>query len=191
MGVDSARHGSAAPAEDGRGLDGYLSAITDLLVARVDKPEQKCDRGHACEATIGSFSKMVGALVLARATATADPAPSDEVISSTHRRLRRPQQRRSRLGRGEHSSSANLDLHRAFPPKRRETSPSPAWRRRSRVPSVSNSLADANSGQERKPEEGSARQHSSMPLCQIPRLQCANTASIRRVVSALPALNNA
>jgi len=87
--VDAARHGSAAQAEYGRGLHGYLSAITDLFVAIADKPEQDRDREHARESAIGVFSEMVGALVLARATATADPALSNEVISSTRRRLRR------------------------------------------------------------------------------------------------------
>ncbi len=89
--LDAARHGEKAQREYGRGLDGYLSAITDLLLSAAEQSGDALEPEHAREAAIAMFSQMVGALVISRAVAAADPKLSDEVIASTRQALLRRQ----------------------------------------------------------------------------------------------------
>ena len=91
LAFDAARHGTKTQSEYGRGLDGYLSAITDLLVSAAQQSGEALDPAHAREAAIALFSQMVGALVISRAVAAANPGLSDEVISSNRQALLRRQ----------------------------------------------------------------------------------------------------
>ena len=91
LAFDAARHGAQAQREYGRGLDGYLSAITDLLMSAAEQSGDALDPARAREAAIALFSQMVGALVISRAVAAANPALSDEVIASNRQALLRPQ----------------------------------------------------------------------------------------------------
>ncbi|MCC3280490.1 hypothetical protein LJ754_15165 [Arthrobacter sp. zg-Y40] len=77
--------------EYGRGLDGYLTAITDLLLSAAEQSGDMLDPAHAREAALALFSQMVGALVISRAVAAANPELSDEVIASNRQVLLRQQ----------------------------------------------------------------------------------------------------
>jgi TetR/AcrR family transcriptional repressor of nem operon len=89
LAVDAARLGAKAQTEYQRGLDGYIAAITDLLLAAANQAHTKGDPAKAREQAIAIFSQMVGAQVIARAVAQADPALSDEVLVANRRQLRR------------------------------------------------------------------------------------------------------
>lgn len=85
LAADAARHGVDTQAEYARGLEGYLAAITDLLLA--EQPENERDSARARSEAIALFSQMIGAVILARAVAQAAPELSDEIIASNHHRL--------------------------------------------------------------------------------------------------------
>ncbi|WP_231974235.1 TetR/AcrR family transcriptional regulator [Pseudonocardia sp. HH130630-07] len=84
---DTGRHGSAAQAEYRRGLDGYLTAIADMLTDRERESGGELAPAEARERAVALFSQMVGALLLSRAVADADPDLSDEVLAANRRRL--------------------------------------------------------------------------------------------------------
>jgi TetR/AcrR family transcriptional repressor of nem operon len=82
LAADSGRHGITAQQEYQRGLEGYISAFTDLLQASARQTNTKLDVRRAREQAIALFSQMVGAQLIARAVAEADPELSDEVLAS-------------------------------------------------------------------------------------------------------------
>lgn len=71
------------------GLQGYLTAITDLLRDSARQNNTKLDPRRAREQAIALFSQLVGAQLLARAVAQADPELSDEVLASNTKELKR------------------------------------------------------------------------------------------------------
>ncbi|MFD4639474.1 TetR family transcriptional regulator [Lentzea sp. NPDC058436] len=87
---DVGRHGADAQAEYRRGLDGYFAAITEMLLDRARQSGEEITPAEARERAVALFSQMVGALMLSRAVADADPALSDEVLAVNRRRLRKP-----------------------------------------------------------------------------------------------------
>jgi TetR/AcrR family transcriptional repressor of nem operon len=89
LAADAGRHGVQAQEEYRRGLQGYLAAFTDILRASASQRGVKLDARRAREQAIALFSQMVGAQVIARAIAQADPELSDEVLSSTSKTLKR------------------------------------------------------------------------------------------------------
>jgi len=90
LAADAARHGVKAQTEYQRGLSGYLAAITDLLLGAANQTGTKLDPVRAREQAIAIFSQMVGAQVISRAIAHADPELSDEVLTANRKHLRRP-----------------------------------------------------------------------------------------------------
>jgi len=90
LAADAARHGVKAQTEYQRGLDGYLAAITDLLLGAANQTKTKLDPAMAREQAIAIFSQMVGAQVISRAIAHADPKLSNEVLTANRKHLRRP-----------------------------------------------------------------------------------------------------
>ena len=88
--VDAARHGVKTQTEYQRGLDGYLAAITDLLLTAATQTDTKLGATKARQQAIAIFSQLVGAQIIARAITQADSALSDEVLTANHRHLRRP-----------------------------------------------------------------------------------------------------
>lgn len=90
LATDAARHGVKAQTEYQRGLDGYLAAITELLLGAANQTKTKLDPARARQQAIAIFSQMVGAQVISRAIAHADPELSDEVLAANRKHLRRP-----------------------------------------------------------------------------------------------------
>jgi TetR/AcrR family transcriptional repressor of nem operon len=88
LAADAGRHGAAAQAEYQRGLDGYISAFTELLLESARQDGTELELPQAREQAITLFSQMVGALVISRAVAEAAPALSDEVLAANRRQLR-------------------------------------------------------------------------------------------------------
>ncbi|GAB7071099.1 TetR/AcrR family transcriptional regulator [Mycolicibacterium hodleri] len=89
LAADAGRHGLPAQEEYLRGLRGYLAAITDLLLDGAAQTNAELDPRRAREQAIALFSQLVGAQVIARAVAQADPELSDEVLASTGKELKR------------------------------------------------------------------------------------------------------
>jgi len=89
LAVDAGRHGVQAQAEYRRGLQGYITAIADLLKDSAKQNNTKLDPRRAREQSIALFSQLVGAQLIARAIAQADPELSDEVLASSSRELKR------------------------------------------------------------------------------------------------------
>jgi len=87
LAADAGRNGVQAQEEYRRGLQGYLAAITDLLRDR--QTNTKLDPRRAREQAIALFSQLVGAQLIARAIAQADPELSDEVLTSNSKDLKR------------------------------------------------------------------------------------------------------
>jgi TetR/AcrR family transcriptional repressor of nem operon len=87
--ADAGRSGVQAQEEYRRGLQGYLTAITDLLRASARQSGTKLDPRRAREQAIALFSQLVGAQLLARAIAQADPELSDEVLAANGKELKR------------------------------------------------------------------------------------------------------
>jgi TetR/AcrR family transcriptional regulator, transcriptional repressor for nem operon len=85
---DAGRHGVAAQAEYQRGLEGYFSAITEMLLDRARQSGAELERRQAREQAVVLFSQMVGALVVSRAVAEAAPELSDEVLTVNRRQLK-------------------------------------------------------------------------------------------------------
>lgn len=89
LAVDTGRHGLQAQNEYRRGLHGYLTAITALLRGSAKQTDAKLDARRARDQAIALFSQLVGAQIIARAIARADPELSDEVLAANSRELKR------------------------------------------------------------------------------------------------------
>jgi TetR/AcrR family transcriptional regulator, transcriptional repressor for nem operon len=70
-------------------LQGYIAAITDLLRVSARQTNTKLDPRRAREQAIALFSQLVGAQLIARAIAQADPELSDEVLTSRSKERKR------------------------------------------------------------------------------------------------------
>ncbi|CAA0137456.1 HTH-type transcriptional repressor NemR [Mycolicibacterium vanbaalenii] len=89
LAADAGRHGLQAQEEYRRGLQGYIAAITDLIRGGAKQTETKLDPRKAREQAIALFSQLVGAQLIARAVAEADPELSDEVLTANSKELKR------------------------------------------------------------------------------------------------------
>jgi TetR/AcrR family transcriptional repressor of nem operon len=89
LAVDAGRHGTAPAAEYRRGLEQYLSNITDMVLERGRRTGTEPTAAEAREQAVALFSQMVGALIVSRAVAEADPALSDEILTANRRHLKR------------------------------------------------------------------------------------------------------
>jgi TetR/AcrR family transcriptional repressor of nem operon len=89
LAADAGRHGIQAQEQYRRGLQGYITAITDLLRAGAQQTDTKLNPRRAREQAIALFSQLVGAQLIARAIAQADPALSDEILTSNSKELKR------------------------------------------------------------------------------------------------------
>ncbi|WP_232374892.1 TetR/AcrR family transcriptional regulator [Mycolicibacterium mengxianglii] len=89
LAADAGRHGLQAQEEYRRGLQGYIAAITDLLRGSAKQTDTKLDPRKAREQAIALFSQLVGAQLIARAIAQADPELSDEVLAANSKELKR------------------------------------------------------------------------------------------------------
>jgi TetR/AcrR family transcriptional regulator, transcriptional repressor for nem operon len=89
LAADAGRHGLQAQEQYLHGLQGYLAAITDLLQAGAKQSGTKLDARRAREQAIALFSQLVGAQLIARAIAQADPVLSDEVLTANSKELKR------------------------------------------------------------------------------------------------------
>ncbi|UXA21053.1 TetR/AcrR family transcriptional regulator [Mycobacterium sp. SMC-4] len=89
LAADAGRHGVQAQQEYRRGLQGYIAAITDLLRGSAKQTNAKLDPRRAREQAIALFSQLVGAQLIARAIAQADPDMSDEVLTANSKELKR------------------------------------------------------------------------------------------------------
>ena len=89
LAADAGRHGLQAQEEYRRGLEGYIAVITDLLRGGAKQTETKLDPRKAREQAIALFSQLVGAQLIARAIAEADPELSDEVLTANSKELKR------------------------------------------------------------------------------------------------------
>ncbi|GAB7046775.1 TetR/AcrR family transcriptional regulator [Catenuloplanes indicus] len=89
LAADAGRHGAAAQAEYRHGLEGYLGAITEMVQDRARQSGTRTTPAEAREQAVALFSQMVGAMVIARAVAGADPGLADEVLTAGRRRLKR------------------------------------------------------------------------------------------------------
>ncbi|BBG03904.1 TetR family transcriptional regulator [Pseudonocardia saturnea] len=85
---DAGRHGAAAQAEYRRGLDGYFSAIAEMVIECGRESGTEIAPAEAREQAVALFSQMVGALLLSRAIAGVAPDLSDEVLAANRNRLK-------------------------------------------------------------------------------------------------------
>ena len=92
LAADAGRHGISAQAEYQRGLEGYFSAITEMVSDRARQSGTELSAAEAREQAVALFCQMVGALVVSRAVAEADPGLSDEVLTTNRRQLKQRQQ---------------------------------------------------------------------------------------------------
>ncbi|WP_308162998.1 TetR/AcrR family transcriptional regulator [Nocardia alni] len=88
LAVDAGRHGATAQAEYRRGLDGFFSAITEMVLDRAHQSGAEMTATAARGQAMALFCQMVGALVVARAVAEADPGLSDEILTANRKQLR-------------------------------------------------------------------------------------------------------
>jgi TetR/AcrR family transcriptional regulator, transcriptional repressor for nem operon len=86
--VDAGRHGAPPQTEYRRGLEEYLGVITDMLLDRAHQAGAEPTAAEAREQAVALFSQMVGALMVSRAVAEADPQLSDEILAANRRQLR-------------------------------------------------------------------------------------------------------
>ena len=83
--ADAARKRPAVQARFAEAVDEMVSALADHLAHKPSRGNRA--RAHR-ERALQMLSELVGALVLARAVAAADPALSDEVLAANRRGLR-------------------------------------------------------------------------------------------------------
>jgi TetR/AcrR family transcriptional repressor of nem operon len=88
LAVDAGRHGTPPQAEYRLGLEGYINNITDMVLERTRQAGTETTEAEAREQAVALFSQMVGAVMVARAVAEADPELSDEVLAANRRQLR-------------------------------------------------------------------------------------------------------
>lgn len=89
LAVDAGRHGTGPQTEYRGGLDGYLSAVTELVAARAGQAGTELTPAQARERAIALFCQLVGTLVVSRAVTAADPALADEILTAGRTGLRR------------------------------------------------------------------------------------------------------
>ena len=89
LAADAGRNGIRAQEEYLRGLQGYIAAFSGLLRDNAAQMNVKLDPRRAREQAIAMFSQLVGAQLIARAVAQADPDLSDEVLTASSKSLKR------------------------------------------------------------------------------------------------------
>jgi TetR/AcrR family transcriptional repressor of nem operon len=85
LAADAARKGPAVQARFAEAVEGMAGALADHLAR---KPSRGKPARARRERALQMLSELVGALVLARAVAAADPALSDEILAANRRGLR-------------------------------------------------------------------------------------------------------
>jgi TetR/AcrR family transcriptional regulator, transcriptional repressor for nem operon len=85
LAADAARKGPAIQAQFAGAVEGMAGALADRLARK--PPRGKRSRARR-ERALQMLSELVGALVLARAVAAADPALSAEILAANRRGLR-------------------------------------------------------------------------------------------------------
>lgn len=86
--TDAGRDGVAAQSEYQHGLDGFFSAITDMVLENAGQSGADLNAEQAREQAIALFSQMVGALVISRAVAKSSPDLADEILTANNTRLK-------------------------------------------------------------------------------------------------------
>jgi TetR/AcrR family transcriptional regulator, transcriptional repressor for nem operon len=89
LAVDAGRHGTPPQAEYRRGLEQYISTITEMVLQRAHQAGAEPTMAEAREQAVALFSQMVGALIVSRAVAEADPTLSDEILKANREQLKR------------------------------------------------------------------------------------------------------
>jgi len=89
LAVDAGRHGAPPQAEYRQGLEGYISNIAEMMLERAHQAGTELTAAEAREQAMALFSQMVGAVIVSRAVAEADPALSDEILTANRRHLKR------------------------------------------------------------------------------------------------------
>ena len=87
LAADAGRHGAAAQAQYQRGLAGYFDAITEMVREAAHQEGTEPDPAESREQAVALFCQLVGALVVSRAVAAADPELSEEVLEANRSRL--------------------------------------------------------------------------------------------------------
>ena len=85
LAADAGRKGPAVQARFAEALEGMTRALGEYLARKPSRGKRA--RAHR-ERALQMLSELVGALVLARAVAAADPALSDEILAANRRGLR-------------------------------------------------------------------------------------------------------
>lgn len=86
--TDASREGVAAQCEYQRGLEGFFSAITDMVLENARESGADLTAEQAREQAIALFSQMVGAMVISRAVAQSSPELADEILKANNVRLK-------------------------------------------------------------------------------------------------------
>ncbi|MFG1924684.1 TetR/AcrR family transcriptional regulator [Cryptosporangium sp. NPDC048952] len=86
--TDAGRHGVAAQSEYQHGLEGFFSAITEMVLENARQSDVDMNVDQARERAIALFSQMVGALVISRAVAESSPELADEILQTNTTRLK-------------------------------------------------------------------------------------------------------
>ncbi len=86
--TDAGRDGVAAQSEYQHGLDGFFSAITDMVLENASQSGADLNAEQAREQAIAVFSQMVGALVISRAVAKSSPELADEILTANTTQLK-------------------------------------------------------------------------------------------------------
>jgi TetR/AcrR family transcriptional regulator, transcriptional repressor for nem operon len=85
LAADAARKGPKVQARFAEAVEGMAGALADHLARKPSRGKRALARR---ERALQMLSELVGALVLARAVAAADPALSDEILAANRRGLR-------------------------------------------------------------------------------------------------------
>ena len=85
LAADAARRGPTVQASFAEAVEGMAGALADYLARKPSRGKRARARR---ERALQMLSELVGALVLARAVAAADPALSDEILAANRRGLR-------------------------------------------------------------------------------------------------------
>lgn len=87
--TDAGREGVAAQTEYQHGLEGFFSAITDMVLENARQSGAELSGEEARGQAIALFSQMVGALVISRAVAQSSPELADEILGVNNAGLKR------------------------------------------------------------------------------------------------------
>ncbi|WPB94442.1 TetR/AcrR family transcriptional regulator [Streptomyces malaysiensis] len=88
LAADAGRRGATSQAEYRRGLEGYFSAITEMVLDGAHQSGTEPTAAEAREQAVALFCQMVGALVVSRAVTEADPELSDEILAANRKQLK-------------------------------------------------------------------------------------------------------